>query len=82
MVCTCISQSPGSTVIPSVEMTSAFCGTDNVSIVPTALIFSPSIIITLFLIGVEPNPSIKVPPTKALRLFCCPKDEVQISNAR
>ena len=62
-----MSQRPGRTLIPSVEMTSASGGTGSVSTVPTALIRSPSMRTTLLRTGCEPKPSINVPPTNAFR---------------
>ena len=50
------------------DVISAFEGISIAPTDPTSLIFSPSIIITLFFIGIDPKPSIKVPPIKALIL--------------
>src|SRR6266545_1816339 len=60
-----MSQRPGSTVIPSVEITSAPEGTASVPSCPTAEILSPSIRMTLFWIGGPAKPSTSVPPTSA-----------------
>src|SRR5687767_7922690 len=69
---TCMSHSPGSTDIPSVEITSAPAGTASEPTWPTAVMRSPSTRMTLFLIGTPPNPSINVPPTSAnVRPFTC-----------
>ncbi len=63
-----MSQRPGSTLMPSVEITSAPGGTGSVSTVPTAEIRSPSTRMTLLRIGRPPYPSISVPPTSAFTL--------------
>ena len=60
-----MSHKPGSTVMPSVEMTSAPFGTASVPTWPTAEILSPSMRMTLFWIGGPAKPSTSVPPTSA-----------------
>src|SRR5687767_10453910 len=67
-----MSHSPGSTLMPSVEMTSAPPGTGRVPTVPTARMRSPSITITLLRSGGPPCPSMSVPPTSALTRPVCP----------
>src|SRR4051812_10749746 len=62
-----MSQRPGITVMPSVEMISAPSGTASVPTWPTAEVFSPSMRMTLFWIGGPAKPSTSVPPTMALR---------------
>ncbi len=47
MRCTCMSHRPGSTDIPSVEITSAPAGTASVPTMPTAVMRSPDISTTL-----------------------------------
>src|SRR5688572_20126798 len=66
-----MSHSPGSTVMPSVEMTFAPSGTRNVSTVPTARTRSPSMRMTLSRIGSRSVPSTSVPPTSAVTGPAC-----------
>ena len=56
-------QIPGSTVMPSVEITSAPAGTCSEPTWPTARMRSPSTRTTLFWSGRLPLPSMSVPPT-------------------
>ena len=60
-----MSQSPGRTVMPSVEITSAPGGTASTPTCPTAEMRSPSMRTTLLRIGLPPKPSTSVPPTSA-----------------
>ena len=60
-----MSQSPGRTLIPSVEITSVPAGTGSVPTVPTFVMRSPSMRMTLLRMGGPPNPSMSVPPTSA-----------------
>src|SRR5262245_37593475 len=60
-----MSQRPGSTVMPSVEITSAPAGTARAPTCPTAAIRSPSMRTTLFRMGGPAKPSTSVPPTSA-----------------
>ena len=65
-----MSHSPGSTLMPSVEITSAPAGIASVPCTPTAEMRSPSIRMTLFRTGRPPKPSISVPPTSAFTRAC------------
>src|SRR5687768_369215 len=60
-----MSHNPGSTLMPSVEITSAPDGMASAPCTPTAVIRSPSIRITLLRTGRPPKPSMSVPPTSA-----------------
>ena len=66
-----MSHRPGSTLMPSVEMTSAPRGMASMPTCPTALMRSPSIMMTLLRRGFPPNPSMSVPPTRALSFPVC-----------
>ena len=67
MVWTWQSQRPGSTSMPSVEMTSASFGTSSFPTCPMAVMRSFSTRMTLFASGGPPKPSIRRPPTSAVR---------------
>src|SRR5262245_6246905 len=77
-----MSQSPGSTVMPSVEIASAPAGTASDPTCPTARIRSPSMITTLFWIGLLPLPSTSVPPTSALTPRVCPRGATANDSAK
>src|SRR6266550_2056929 len=65
-----MSHRPGSTDIPSVEITWYPAGTGLDSTVPTAVIRSPSMRMTELRIVRPPLPSINVPPTSAILRDC------------
>src|SRR4028118_2222025 len=77
-----MSQRPGSTLIPSVEITSAPSGIATSPTRPTALIRSPSISTTLFSSGRPPWPSISRPPTSALTEAAKAGPPPRVSNRR
>src|SRR5262249_25832440 len=67
--CTCMSQSPGKTVMPSVEIRSYSLGTWSVATVPTRSMRSPRTSMTLSRRGGAPLPSMSMPPTSAIGLY-------------
>src|SRR5688572_11311586 len=73
-----MSQRPGNTLMPSVEMISAPGGIASDPTWPTALIRSPSMITTLLRIGLLPKPSISVPPTRAFNVADRVCDETEV----
>ncbi len=66
-----MSHRPGSTDMPSVEITSKSAGTASVPTWPTAAIRSPRTSTTELRIGGPPKPSMSVPPTSAMGFADC-----------